>query len=228
MARILFGVSGGIAAYKSPDLVRRLRESGAKVRVVMSKGAQAFVTPLTFQATSGHAVHTQLLDESAEAGMGHIELARWADAVLIAPASANRIAALAQGFADDLLSTVCLACKAPLFIAPAMNQAMWQHSAVQANITALRERGATILGPSQGLQACGDTGAGRMLEPLQLRDALLEYLQIQPSNALADKHVLLTAGPTREALDPVRYLSITARGKWALPWPMPPSAQALR
>lgn len=213
LGRILLGVSGGIAAYKSPDLVRRLRDIGAEVRVVMTPAAQAFVTPLTFQATSGHPVHSELLDAAAEAGMGHIELARWADAVLIAPASANRIAALAQGFADDLLSTVCLASDAPLFIAPAMNQAMWKHPAVQENIAILRRRGAIILGPGEGGQACGDTGAGRMLEPIALRDALRDQLHAPHSNALCNKRVLLSAGPTREALDPVRYLSNHSSGK---------------
>ena len=211
--RILVCVSGGIAAYKSPDLVRRLRDAGAEVRVVMSAGAQAFVTPLTFQATSGNPVHTELLDEAAEAGMGHIELARWADAVLIAPASANRIAALAQGFADDLLSTVCLASSAPLFIAPAMNQAMWKHPAVQENIAKLGARGATMLGPGEGDQACGDVGAGRMLEPMQLRDALQDYFSVDSTKALAGIRVVITAGPTQEALDPVRYISNHSSGK---------------
>ena len=211
--RILLGVTGGIAAYKSPDLVRRLRDSGAEVRVVMSRAAQEFVRPLTFQATSGNPVHTELLDDDAEAGMGHIELARWADAVLVAPASANRIAALAQGFADDLLTTLCLATRAPLFIAPAMNQAMWDNPAVQANVDILRDRGATLLGPGSGDQACGETGAGRMLEPLELRDALIAALAPNTDSQLTGKTVLLTAGPTREALDPVRYLSNHSSGK---------------
>ena len=211
--RVLLGVSGGIAAYKSADLVRRLREVGADVRVVMSSGAQAFVTPLTFQATSGNPVHTALLDESAEAGMGHIELARWAELILVAPASANRIAALATGMADDLLSTLCLASDAPLFVAPAMNQAMWNHIAVQDNISTLKKRGVHILGPGEGDQACGDVGAGRMLEPLQLREALLEYYGSNDRTLLDGVSVLITAGPTREAIDPVRYISNHSSGK---------------
>ncbi|MEM7208168.1 MAG: bifunctional phosphopantothenoylcysteine decarboxylase/phosphopantothenate--cysteine ligase CoaBC [Pseudomonadota bacterium] len=210
---ILLGVTGGIAAYKSPDLVRRLREAGADVRVVMSTGAKEFVTPLSFQATSGNPVHTDLLDEDAEAGMGHIELARWADAILIAPASANRIAALAQGFADDLLSTVCLASEAPLFIAPAMNRVMWSNAAVQSNIEKLQLLGATLLGPGSGDQACGETGSGRMLEPTELRDAMIGFLTSSTTAALSGKTVLITAGPTQEALDPVRYISNHSSGK---------------
>ena len=210
---LLLGVTGGIAAYKSPDLVRRLREIGAEVRVVMTPGAQEFVTPLTFQATSGNPVHTQLLDEAAEAGMGHIELARWADVILIAPASANSIAVLAHGFADDLLGTVCLASEAPMFIAPAMNRVMWKNPALQNNIEVLRKRDVVILGPGEGDQACGETGAGRMLEPIDLRDALIQRLQPPRALSLEKARVLLTAGPTREALDPVRYLSNHSSGK---------------
>ena len=206
-------MSGGIAAYKSPDLVRRLREAGADVRVVMSRGGQAFVTPLTFQAVSGNPVHHDLLDETAEAGMGHIELARWADAVLIAPASANRIAALAQGLADDLLSTLCLASAAPLFVAPAMNRIMWENAALQENIATLRRRGVTLLGPAEGEQACGEIGAGRMLEAVDLRDAVSAHLHAFGTGSLSGLHVLLTAGPTQEALDPVRYLSNRSSGK---------------
>ncbi|MEM7294922.1 MAG: bifunctional phosphopantothenoylcysteine decarboxylase/phosphopantothenate--cysteine ligase CoaBC, partial [Pseudomonadota bacterium] len=211
--RILLGVSGGIAAYKSPDLVRRLRDAGADVRVVMTAAAQEFVTALTFQAASGNPVHTDLLDDEAEAGMGHIELARWADFIVIAPATANRIAALAQGFADDLLATLCLASEARLFVAPAMNQVMWGSPAVQDNVTTLSSRGATILGPGVGDQACGETGAGRMLEPTDIRDALIEQLSAPVDLSLAGRRVLITAGPTREALDPVRYIGNHSSGK---------------
>jgi len=156
--RIVLGVTGGIAAYKSADLVRRLRDAGAEVRVVMSRGAMAFITPLTFQAVSGNPVHTDLLDEKAEAGMGHIELARWADQVLVAPATANFMARLAHGMAQDLLSTLCLATSAPLAIAPAMNQQMWSNAATQANRDLLQERGVQLIGPESGDQACGETG----------------------------------------------------------------------
>ncbi len=210
---ILLGVTGGIAAYKSPGLVRRLRDAGAEVRVVLTPGAGEFVTALTFQATSGNPVHKVLLDETAEAGMGHIELARWADIILIAPATANSLAVLAHGFADDLLGTVCIASDAPLFIAPAMNAVMWKNSAVQDNLDVLRKRGVVILGPGEGDQACGETGAGRMLEPIELRDALIRHLQPPRSRSLDNVRVLLTAGPTREALDPVRYLSNHSSGK---------------
>jgi len=170
--RILLGVSGGIAAYKAADLVRRLREAGAEVRVVMTEGAQQFVTALTFQALSGQPVRTSLWDEAAEAAMGHIELARWASRILIAPASANVIAQLAHGFAGDLLSTLCLASEAPIALAPAMNRVMWANAATQANVELLRSRGVTVLGPAEGDQACGEIGAGRMLEPLQIVEAL--------------------------------------------------------
>jgi len=170
--RILLGVSGGIAAYKAADLVRRLRDAGAEVRVVMTEGAQQFVTALTFQALSGQPVRTSLWDEAAEAAMGHIELARWASRILIAPASANVIAQLAHGFAGDLLSTLCLASEAPIALAPAMNRVMWANAATQANVELLRSRGVTVLGPAEGDQACGEIGAGRMLEPLQIVEAL--------------------------------------------------------
>jgi phosphopantothenoylcysteine decarboxylase/phosphopantothenate--cysteine ligase len=170
--RILLGVSGGIAAYKAADLVRRLREADAEVRVVMTEGAQQFVTALTFQALSGQPVRTSLWDEAAEAAMGHIELARWATRILIAPASANVIAQLAHGFASDLLSTLCLASEAPIAIAPAMNRVMWAHAATRANVETLRARGVAVLGPAEGDQACGEIGAGRMLEPLQIVEAL--------------------------------------------------------
>lgn len=208
--RILLGVSGGIAAYKSAELVRRLREAGAEVRVVMTAGATRFITPLTLQALSGQPVRTDLFDAQAEAAMGHIELARWADAVLIAPASANTLARLAQGLADDLLSTLCLATRAPLLVAPAMNQAMWDNAATQANIASLRERGVRICGPGTGSQACGETGPGRMLEPVEL---LAELAKTFATGALAGLHVLVTAGPTREAIDPVRFISNRSSGK---------------
>lgn len=207
--RILLGVSGGIAAYKAAELVRRLRERGAAVRVVMTENAARFVTPLTFQALSGEAVRTSLWDAQAEAAMGHIELARWATRVLIAPASADVIARLAHGRADDLLSTLCLASEAPLSIAPAMNRVMWAHPAVQDNIATLRARGVAILGPGSGDQACGEVGAGRMLEPLQIADAVLG----EHGTAFAGRRVLITAGPTFEDLDPVRYLGNRSSGR---------------
>ncbi|MCP5230862.1 MAG: bifunctional phosphopantothenoylcysteine decarboxylase/phosphopantothenate--cysteine ligase CoaBC [Zoogloeaceae bacterium] len=207
---ILLGVSGGIAAYKAAELVRRLRDAGADVRVVMTRGAQAFVTPLTFQALSTHPVHTDLLDPAAEAGMGHIELARWADLVLIAPASANLIARLAQGRGDDLLSTLCLATEAPIALAPAMNRVMWADAATRHNISTVRERGIRLFGPAEGEQACGETGAGRMLEVPELVERAAGVFAHQ---ALAGRRVLVTAGPTREAIDPVRYLSNRSSGR---------------
>jgi len=207
--RILLGVTGGIAAYKSPDLVRRLRDAGADVRVVMTDGAQAFVTPLTFQAVSGHRVHTKLLDEVAEAGMGHIELARWADQIVVAPATANFISRLAYGQASDLLSTLCLASKATIAVAPAMNQAMWSNPATGRNVEIIRERGVTILGPGSGDQACGDVGEGRMLEPAEIVAAIGG----SPEPALAGRHVLVTAGPTIEDVDPVRFIGNRSSGK---------------
>ncbi|WP_444920502.1 bifunctional phosphopantothenoylcysteine decarboxylase/phosphopantothenate--cysteine ligase CoaBC [Microbulbifer sp. CnH-101-G] len=209
--RILLGISGGIAAYKSADLVRRLKERGAQVRVVMSAGAREFVQPLTFQALSGNPVHTDLLDPAAEAAMGHIELAKWADLILIAPASAQVMAKLACGMADDLLTTLCLASEAPVALAPAMNQAMWRHPATAANAKTLRERGVQLWGPAAGSQACGDVGPGRMLEPADL--ALQAESQFGASDCLRGKRVAITAGPTREALDPVRYLSNHSSGK---------------
>ncbi len=208
--QILLGVTGGIAAYKSADLVRRLQDAGASVRVVMTTAAQEFITPLTMQALSGNPVHTALLDPAAEAGMGHIQLARWADVVLIAPASANFIARLAQGQGDDLLTTICLATAAPIAVAPAMNQGMWLNASTQANLRILLERKVQIFGPADGGQACGDVGPGRMLEPLQLIDAVAGMFQ---SGLLAGKKVVITAGPTREALDPVRYISNHSSGK---------------
>lgn len=207
--RVILAVSGGIAAYKSADLVRKLRDAGAEVRVVMTQGAEAFVTPLTFQALSGNPVHTQLLNPEAEAGMGHIELARWGEMLLIAPASANTLARLAAGLADDLLGTLALASRAPLYLAPAMNQAMWAHPATQTNVSTLRQRGATIIGPDAGSQACGDVGEGRMTEPL----AILAHLDNTADRPFAGVRVTITAGPTREALDPVRYISNHSSGK---------------
>jgi len=206
----IIGLSGGIAAYKGAELVRLLKKQGAKVRVIMTRGAQEFITPLTLQALSGEPVHTELLDTSAEAGMGHIELARWADAVLIAPATADVIARLASGRADDLLTTVALATPAPLLVAPAMNQQMWRNPATSLNIEQLKTLGVSVLGPAEGEQACGDVGAGRLLEP----ETLLAELQRRfSSGALSGRRVVITAGPTREAIDPVRYLSNHSSGK---------------
>jgi phosphopantothenoylcysteine decarboxylase/phosphopantothenate--cysteine ligase len=209
--RVLLGVTGGIAAYKSPDLVRRLAELGADVQVAMTAAAKQFVTPLTVQAVSGRPARDDLWDSAAEAAMGHIELARWAELVLIAPASANFIARLAHGQADDLLSTLCLATEAPLAVAPAMNRLMWANPATQANIATLRERGVAILGPAEGDQACGEVGPGRMLEPADLAQRALDLLV--RSRELAGVHVVITAGPTREAIDPVRFISNRSSGK---------------
>jgi len=209
--RILLGVTGGIAAYKSAELVRRLRDRGAEVLVVMTAGARQFVTPLTFQALSGRPVRTDLWDDAAEAAMGHIELARWADQVLIAPASADFLARLANGLADDLLTTLCLATDAPLSVAPAMNRLMWANAATQANVALLRSRGVTVLGPAEGDQACGETGPGRMLEPAEILDALAP--QGAANRALAGLKVMITAGPTRERIDPVRFITNRSSGK---------------
>jgi phosphopantothenoylcysteine decarboxylase/phosphopantothenate--cysteine ligase len=208
--RILLGVTGGIAAYKSADLVRRLQDAGASVQVVMTAAAQEFITPLTMQALSGNPVHTTLLDPAAEAGMGHIQLARWADLILIAPASADFIARLVQGQGNDLLTTLCLATPAPIAIAPAMNQGMWRNASTQANVEILQQRKIHIFGPAAGEQACGDVGVGRMLEALELVDAAASLFV---SGSLAGKKVVITAGPTREALDPVRYISNHSSGK---------------
>jgi len=208
--QILLGVTGGIAAYKSAELIRRLQDYGADVRVVMTRAAQEFITPLTLQALSGNPVHTDLLDPAAEAAMGHIELARWADLLLIAPASADCIARLTQGQGDDLLTTVCLASRCPLAIAPAMNQAMWHHQATQQNLETLKQRGIHQFGPGAGGQACGDVGLGRMSEPEALAK---EVSQLFSHNALAGTHVVITAGPTREAIDPVRYITNHSSGK---------------
>ena len=228
---ILLGVTGGIAAYKSVDLVRRLSEAGAEVQVAMTPAATAFVGPLTFQAVSGQPVRTELLDTRAEAGMGHIELARWADLILIAPATADFLARLAHGFANDLLSTLCLATDQPIAVAPAMNRLMWQNPATQDNCRLLARRGVKVWGPGVGEQACGEIGAGRMLEPVELRNFVVEMLGAREEPAswrsessatvefLAGPHdlqgltVLLTAGPTREALDPVRFLTNRSTGK---------------
>lgn len=207
---ILLGVTGGIAAYKSADLVRRLQDGGASVRVVMTAAAQEFITPLTLQALSGHPVHTALLDPEAEAGMGHIQLARWADLVLIAPASADFIARLVQGQGNDLLTTICLATAAPIAVAPAMNQGMWKNASTQANMQSLRERSIRVFGPAEGSQACGDIGPGRMLEVAQLVEAAAGLFN---SGILAGIKVIITAGPTREAIDPVRYISNHSSGK---------------
>lgn len=210
--RILLGITGGIAAYKSAELTRLLQRAGAEVRVVMTAAATEFITPLTLQALSGNRVHTGLLDAEAEAGMGHIELARWPDLILIAPASADCIARIASGQADDLLTTLILASKAPVAIAPAMNQGMWRNAATQDNLAVLRERGVEVFGPGSGEQACGDTGPGRMLEPAQLLEMAAGLFQ---SGFMAGKRLLITAGPTREAIDPVRYLSNHSSGKMA-------------
>ena len=210
--RVLLGVTGGIAAYKSPDLVRRLRDRGADVQVVMTAGAREFVTPMTFQAVSGHPVRTDLWDPNAEAAMGHIELARWAELVLIAPASASFLARIATGQADDLLATLCLATEAPIAVAPAMNRLMWANAATQENIATLRSRGIAVLGPAEGDQACGEVGAGRMLEPTELADLAMRRLGGK-SGALSGTRVLITAGPTRERIDPVRFISNRSSGK---------------
>ena len=208
--KILLGVTGGIAAYKSAEIVRRLREQGAEVRVVMSDSAKEFITPLTLQAVSGHTVSNAMFDPQAEAGMGHIELAKWADLVLIAPATANVIAKLAAGIADELLPTLCLASPAPLAIAPAMNMYMYQNVATQQNLKVLAERGVAIFGPGMGSQACGDFGPGRMMDPLDLVAEVQRILVPQPATELS---FLITAGPTREAIDPVRYISNHSSGK---------------
>ena len=208
--RILLGVTGGIAAYKSADLIRRLKDAGASVRVVMTKGAQQFITPLTMQALSGQPVHTELLDTKAEAAMGHIELARWADAVLVAPASADFIGRLVRGEGSDLLSTLCLATRAKIALAPAMNQAMWLNDAVQQNIVVAKQRLIDVWGPAEGSQACGEVGPGRMLEPAELVERTSLLFQ---STELSGKKIVITAGPTREAIDPVRYISNHSSGK---------------
>lgn len=213
--KIILGITGGIAAYKSAELTRRLKEQGADVRVVMTPSAKEFITPLTFQALSGNPVSDSLLDRDAEAAMGHIELARWADLILIAPASADFLARLSHGFANDLLSTLCLATSAPIAVAPAMNQLMWQNKATRANCHTLKQRGILLLGPNSGDQACGETGLGRMMEPDQLVSATIPLLKSNDlqTGPLHGKKVVITAGPTREALDPIRFISNHSSGK---------------
>ena len=210
--RILLGVTGGIAAYKAADLVRRLREGGAEVQVILTEGATRFITPMTFQALSGRPVRVGLWDEAAEAAMGHIELARWADLLLVAPASADFLARLAAGMANDLLATTCLATTAPIAVAPAMNQQMWAAPGTAENVAILRARGVRVLGPGVGSQACGEVGAGRMLEPA---DIAVQVLKPPPPSEgpLSGRHVVVTAGPTREPIDPVRFLSNRSSGK---------------
>lgn len=214
MKNILLGITGAIAAYKSASFARLLIKSGYDVRVIMTASAQAFITPLTLQALTGNPVHIDLLDESAELGMGHIELAKWADLLIIAPATANTIAKLAMGIADDLLTTVCLATAAPILVAPAMNQQMWQHPSVKLNLQTLTDYDYEIIQPASGEQACGDIGEGRLPEPEQLLEYVQYFIarQITPQ-VLAGKNVTITAGPTIEAIDPVRYLSNHSTGK---------------
>ncbi|HIP76837.1 MAG TPA: bifunctional phosphopantothenoylcysteine decarboxylase/phosphopantothenate--cysteine ligase CoaBC, partial [Psychromonas hadalis] len=209
---ILLGISGGIAAYKCAELTRRLIDQGASVRVVITASAQAFITPLTMQAVSGHHVSNSLLDSDAERGMGHIELGKWADLVLIAPATANIIAKITTGIADDLLSTLCLATPSPIVISPAMNVQMYQAPATQANLKTLESRGLLIWGPGEGEQACGDMGKGRMLDPNVLVRYAVNFLA-EKTPLLKDVRITITAGPTQEALDPVRYISNHSSGK---------------
>jgi phosphopantothenoylcysteine decarboxylase/phosphopantothenate--cysteine ligase len=212
--RILLGITGGIAAYKSIELIRLLTKAGADVQVVLTEGAKAFVTEMTLQAISGHPVRSTLLDPNAEAGMGHIELAKWADLIVIAPASADFMARYTQGMANDLLSTLCIATESPVLIAPAMNQAMWRHPATQANAKLLTKRGVLSIGPADGAQACGDVGPGRMSEPADIFNAITEYFQTtEIEQNLAGQHWVITAGPTMEAIDPVRYISNHSSGK---------------
>lgn len=208
--RILLGVTGGIAAYKSADLVRRLQDDGADVRVVMTESAQEFITPLTLQALSNHPVHLDLLDTETESVMGHIELARWADVVLIAPATADFMARLTGGHGDDLLTTICLAAECGVMVAPAMNQAMWAKQSTQQNTLLLKQRGIALLEPDVGLQACGETGAGRLMD---VADIVTSVASLFKSTSLAGRHVVVTAGPTQEAIDPVRFISNHSSGK---------------
>lgn len=218
--KILLGLTGGIAAYKAAEICRELKKRRAEVRVVMTRGACEFISPLTMQALSGNEVHTSLLNPEAEAGMGHIQLAKWPDLILIAPASANFIAKYNAGMADDLLSTLLLAAESKVFIAPAMNQAMWQHPLTRKNLrdlTATMSDKLQVLGPDEGEQACGDVGPGRLLEPVQIIQALSNYLELSSlptqQKRLTGKRVIITAGPTREAIDPVRYISNHSSGK---------------
>ena len=208
--RILLGVTGGIAAYKSADLVRRLQDDGADVRVVMTESAQEFITPLTLQALSNHPVRLDLLDTETESVMGHIELARWADVVLIAPATADFMARLTGGHGDDLLTTICLAAECGVMVAPAMNQAMWAKQSTQQNTLLLKQRGIALLEPDVGLQACGETGAGRLMD---VADIVTAVASLFKSTSLAGRHVVVTAGPTQEAIDPVRFISNHSSGK---------------
>ncbi len=211
--KIVIGVTGSIAAYKTAELCRRLRDHGTELQVVMTAAAENFITPLTLQAVSAAPVRLHLLDANEESGMNHIELAHWADGILVAPATANFLAKLAHGFADDLLSTLCLAATCPVFIAPAMNQAMWAHSATQANVALLQQRGITFIGPESGDQACGDQGPGRMSEPAQIIDLLNASMPTANQQPLLKLRVMVTAGPTFEAIDPVRGLTNTSSGK---------------
>jgi phosphopantothenoylcysteine decarboxylase/phosphopantothenate--cysteine ligase len=210
--RVLLGVTGGIAAYKSAELTRRLKDRGADVQVVMTAGAQHFITAQTFQALSGRPVRTDLWDAAAEAAMGHIELARWPGHIVVAPASADFIARLAHGFANDLLTTLCLATDVPITVVPAMNRLMWANPATQANVATLRQRGIAIVGPAAGEQACGETGPGRMVEPHEIVDALFAAPRAA-SAALQGRKVVVTAGPTRERIDPVRFITNRSSGK---------------
>lgn len=209
--KIVLGISGGIAAYKCPEIVRRLRDQGADVRVVMTSAAKAFITPLTLQAVSGYPVSDDLLDPAAEASMGHIELGKWADMIILAPATADLLARITAGMANDLLSTICLATAAPIAAAPAMNQQMYRAAATQHNLTILASRGIQLWGPDSGSQACGDIGPGRMLEPNHIVQRCIEFFT--PDQSLSGINVMLTAGPTREALDPVRFITNHSSGK---------------
>ncbi len=209
--KVLLGVSGGIAAYKTPELVRRLRDRGADVRVMMTEGAKAFITPLSLQAVSGYPVFDDLLDPAAEAAMGHIELAKWADLIVLAPATADLIARITAGMANDLVTTAVLATAAPVAIVPAMNQQMYRAAVTQENMVRLQARGLLIWGPDSGSQACGDIGPGRMLDPLAIVDHAVQWAA--PVNDLQHLNIMITAGPTREAIDPVRYISNHSSGK---------------
>lgn len=210
LKNILLGVTGGIAAYKSAELVRLIRKSGAEVKVIMTKAAQEFITPLTMQTLSGNIVYDDMFKRLTDNGLEHIELARWADAILVAPATANFIARLTHGFADDLLACVCLASQCPIAIAPAMNKNMWKNQITQENLNKIKQRGVYIFGPGQGVQACGDVGYGRMLEPQEI---ITHLEQIWAKKLLVSKKILITAGPTHEAIDPVRYISNRSSGK---------------
>ncbi len=209
--KIVLGVSGGIAAYKTPELVRRLRDRGAEVRVAMTEGAKAFITPLSLQAVSGYPVSDSLLDPAAEAAMGHIELGKWADLVILAPATADLIARVTAGMANDLVSTICLATPSPIAVVPAMNQQMYRAAATQHNLSVLAARGVLLWGPDSGSQACGDVGPGRMLDPLAIVD--LAAAHFSPVKTLQHLNIMITAGPTQELLDPVRYITNKSSGK---------------